>query len=114
MRIYLCENVINGCAGDREAAYAFLYPNLMVNRYGPWMDTNIVTLTGPESCIVRFDWWLEEHLCHDSALTEQSLADSEQVSRNAAVEPAYAVGAAPLSDACEDQLHYHGRGHSRR
>ncbi|CAL5219950.1 g1882 [Coccomyxa viridis] len=65
--------------GDREAAYAFLYPNLMVNRYGPWMDTNIVTPTGPESCIVRFDWWLEEHLCHDSALTEQSLADSEQV-----------------------------------
>ena len=67
------------CVGDRQAIYAFLYPNLMVNRYGPWMDTNIVTPTGPESCTVRFDWWLEEHLCHDSTLIEQSLADSEQV-----------------------------------
>ena len=66
-------------AGDRQAAYAFVYPNLMINRYGPWMDTNIVTPTGPESCTVRFDWWLEEHLCHDRTLIEHSLADSEQV-----------------------------------
>ena len=66
-------------AGDRQAAYAFVYPNLMVNRYGPWMDTNIVTPTGPESCTVRFDWWLEEHLRHDRALIKHSLADSEQV-----------------------------------
>jgi len=67
-------------AGDRQAAYAFLYPNVMINRYGPWMDTNIVMPEGPDSCTVRFDWWLEDHLCHDKALIEQSIADSEQVS----------------------------------
>lgn len=25
-----------------NSVYAYLYPNLMINRYGPWMDTNIV------------------------------------------------------------------------
>ena len=32
--------------GD-SALYAFVYPNLMINRYGPWMDTNVV-LPGPD------------------------------------------------------------------
>lgn len=27
--------------GDRSI-YAFLFPNMMINRYGPWMDTNVV------------------------------------------------------------------------
>ena len=75
-----CETPNAVYAGDRQAAYAFLYPNLMINRYGPWMDTNIVMPEGPERCTVRFDWWLEDHLCHDKALVEQSMADSEQVS----------------------------------
>ena len=33
------------CAGSRDqdaAMYAFVYPNLMVNIYGPWIDTNVV------------------------------------------------------------------------
>ena len=25
-----------------NSVYAYLYPNMMINRYGPWMDTNIV------------------------------------------------------------------------
>ncbi len=70
--------------GDRHAVYAFIYPNLAINRYGPWMDTNVVVPTGPESCTVRFDWWLEGHLCHDTALIERSIAESEQVSWQAA------------------------------
>ncbi len=40
-----------GAAGGDErvggnAVYAFMYPNLMVNRYGPWLDTNVVMPTG--------------------------------------------------------------------
>ncbi|CAK0764975.1 hypothetical protein CVIRNUC_003212 [Coccomyxa viridis] len=65
--------------GTRAAAYAFLYPNLMINRYGSWMDTNIVQPAGPESCTVRFDWWLEGKLGDSEALIEQSIAESEQV-----------------------------------
>ena len=25
-----------------NSVYAYLFPNMMINRYGPWMDTNIV------------------------------------------------------------------------
>ena len=25
-----------------SSVYAYLYPNMMINRYGPWMDTNVV------------------------------------------------------------------------
>jgi hypothetical protein len=34
----------------------------MVNRYGPWMDTNVVVPAdsrSPDRCRVRFDWWLQ-------------------------------------------------------
>ena len=36
-----------------------VYPNLMINRYGPWMDTNVVTPTGPNTCVVHFDYFVE-------------------------------------------------------
>ncbi|KAI8466918.1 MAG: hypothetical protein J3K34DRAFT_460648 [Monoraphidium minutum] len=48
--------------GGRPAGYFFLYPNAMVNRYGPWMDANVVLPApggGAGRCSVRFDWWLE-------------------------------------------------------
>jgi hypothetical protein len=31
----------------------------MINRYGGWMDTNVVTPVAPNRCRVTFDWWLE-------------------------------------------------------
>ncbi|EIE20824.1 choline monooxygenase, partial [Coccomyxa subellipsoidea C-169] len=65
--------------GEREAAYAFVYPNLMINRYGPWMDTNLVLPDGPRRCTVHFEYWLEQSLVHDSSLIDSSLADSDQV-----------------------------------
>ncbi|GBF97413.1 hypothetical protein Rsub_09579 [Raphidocelis subcapitata] len=45
--------------GGRPAGYFFLYPNAMVNRYGPWMDLNVVTPLDTNRCRVDFDWWLE-------------------------------------------------------
>lgn len=35
------------------AAYVYAYPNFMVNRYGPWMDTNTVLPTSETTCAVR-------------------------------------------------------------
>ena len=29
-----------------RSIYAFLFPNFMLNRYGPWLDTNAVVPTG--------------------------------------------------------------------
>ncbi|XP_068472191.1 choline monooxygenase, chloroplastic-like isoform X1 [Phaseolus vulgaris] len=46
----------------RKAIYAFIYPNFMINRYGPWMDTNLVVPLGPNKCQVIFDYYLERSL----------------------------------------------------
>ncbi|GMY35273.1 choline monooxygenase, chloroplastic, partial [Fagus crenata] len=62
-----------------KVLYAFIYPNFMINRYGPWMDTNLVLPLGPRRCQVVFDYFLEASLKDDKALIERSLEDSERV-----------------------------------
>ena len=62
-----------------EACYGFVYPNFMVNRYGPWLDTNWAVPLGPERCKIVFDYYLEEHLLNDAAFIEESLAASDAV-----------------------------------
>ncbi|KAF2317227.1 hypothetical protein GH714_018245 [Hevea brasiliensis] len=44
-----------------KALCAFIYPNFMINRYGPWMDTNLVLLLGPRKCQVIFDYFIEAY-----------------------------------------------------
>jgi choline monooxygenase len=41
------------------ATYAWLYPNLMLNRYGPMLDSNLVLPLGPDRCEVVFDYWYD-------------------------------------------------------
>ncbi|KAL9224273.1 hypothetical protein vseg_000329 [Gypsophila vaccaria] len=62
-----------------KALYAFVYPNFMINRYGPWMDTNLVLPLGPRNCKVVFDYFLDGSLADDKAFIDRSLKDSEQV-----------------------------------
>ncbi|XP_022987330.1 choline monooxygenase, chloroplastic isoform X2 [Cucurbita maxima] len=62
-----------------EALYAFVYPNFMINRYGPWMDTNLVLPLGPQKCLVVFDYFLETPFKNDESFIQQSLEDSESV-----------------------------------
>lgn len=45
--------------GDR-ALYAWIYPNLMINRYGPIMDTNLVIPLGHNRTEVIFDFYFKE------------------------------------------------------
>ncbi|KAK6942438.1 Rieske [2Fe-2S] iron-sulfur domain [Dillenia turbinata] len=61
------------------ALYAFVYPNFMINRYGPWMDTNLVIPMGPNRCRVVFDYFLEESFKDGKDFVERSLKDSERV-----------------------------------
>lgn len=96
-------------AGARDALYLFLYPNLCINRYGNWMDTNIVWPTGVNTCtgnnseiicrllfylfviplmscvcvvsLVAFDWYVTADLAKDAAYVQSCIADSEQVQR---------------------------------
>ncbi|CAN4112986.1 unnamed protein product [Withania somnifera] len=62
-----------------KAFYAFVYPNFMINRYGPWMDTNLVLPQGPRKCLVIFDYFLDASLKGDESFITQSLEASETV-----------------------------------
>ena len=63
-----------------EALYAFVYPNLMLNRYGPILDTNFVVPTGPEQCEVVFDYYFLEREGEEArAFIERSIAASHRV-----------------------------------
>ncbi len=42
------------------AIYAWIYPNFMINRYGPCLDTNHVVPLGPDSCRVDYQFWFED------------------------------------------------------
>ncbi|KAI5415108.1 choline monooxygenase, chloroplastic [Lathyrus oleraceus] len=86
----------------RKAIYAFIYPNFMINRYGPWMDTNLVLPLGANKCRVVFDYYLEPSLQGDRDFIAKSLQDSEKVQIEDIVlcegvqkglqSPAYSVG----------------------
>ena len=67
----------DGCAN--EALYLYHYPNLCVNRYGSWMDTNIVWPDGADKCIVEFEWFVHRDLAGDSDYIEMAIAQSETV-----------------------------------
>lgn len=66
-------------AGDKEALYLYIYPNICINRYGKWMDTNIIWPRGPDECEVLFDWYVEGDLANQTTLIENSIKESEQV-----------------------------------
>jgi len=44
-----------------EALYLWLFPNFMINRYGPCMDTNLVVPRGPDRCEVIYDFFFMQH-----------------------------------------------------
>lgn len=59
------------------AVYAWLYPNFMLNRYGPILDTNWIVPLGVDRCLTIFDYWFDESC--DQEFIEKSLAASHQV-----------------------------------
>jgi choline monooxygenase len=60
-----------------EALYAWLYPNFMINRSGPIMDTNWIIPVGPEHCLTIFDYYFAEDASDD--FIAASIKASEQV-----------------------------------
>ena len=61
------------------AIYAWIYPNLMINRYGGMMDTNLVVPLGPDHCEVHYAYFADEAVAADAQQLEDSLAASHQV-----------------------------------
>ncbi len=63
-----------------EALYAFLYPNFMLNRYGPILDTNWVVPLGHDRTRVIFDFYFHDTQGAEAqAFIERSIAASERV-----------------------------------
>jgi|SRR5688572_18930833 choline monooxygenase len=66
--------------GDK-VLYAWLYPNLMINRYGPMMDTNWVIPHGHDETEVIFDYYFTPETARDAEFVEKSLAASDVVQK---------------------------------
>ncbi|KAI3416719.1 Choline monooxygenase [Psidium guajava] len=123
--LQICEGGSADSADDfdrlgAKALYAFIYPNFMINRYGPWMDTNLVLPLGPRKCRVIFDYFLKDSLQDDKIFIERSLQDSEGVQMEDIVlcegvqkgleSPAYRSGRyAPMVE--NAMHHFHGLLH---
>ncbi|MEM7309931.1 MAG: aromatic ring-hydroxylating dioxygenase subunit alpha [Planctomycetota bacterium] len=60
------------------AVYAWLYPNLMLNRYGPTLDTNLVLPVGVDRCEVVFDYWFDGTAEEAEAFVQDSIETSDE------------------------------------
>jgi choline monooxygenase len=60
---------------EGKAEYTWMFPNLMINRYGKWMDTNLAIPIDENNCKVIFEYF------HEGEPTnfEESLRSSHQV-----------------------------------
>jgi len=63
------------------ALYAWVHPNLMINRYGPALDTNLVLPIGPERCQVIFDFWFDPAVAEDADFVAATVAQSDVTQR---------------------------------
>ncbi len=61
------------------ACYAWVYPNFMINRYGPMMDTNWVVPLGVSRTRVVFDYYFDASHAADAEFVERSLQASHTV-----------------------------------
>ena len=61
----------------RGAVYAYLYPNVMFNRYGKVLDINLVLPLGVDRCLVIFDYFFDKDC--DAEFIDKALKSSHQV-----------------------------------
>lgn len=64
------------------ALYAWIYPNFMINLYGPCIDTNLVVPLGHDRCKVIYDFFFAEALGEEARrLVRESIAQSAVTQR---------------------------------
>jgi choline monooxygenase len=70
------------CTGTQrtkgDVIFAYIYPNLMINRYGSFMDTNLVVPINENNCIVHMDYYYDPKST-TKQLEEDSRKDSHRV-----------------------------------
>lgn len=84
---------------SRPASYFFVYPNIMINRYGPWLDTNIAlpVRDNPGKCRVVFDWWLERSMLEKLVQEQQQQQEQQEEERQQLVRVVDVMGEVELS-----------------
>jgi choline monooxygenase len=66
--------------GER-ALYAWIYPSLALNRYGPILDVNRIVPLSAERTRVSFDFYLEEPFASDADFVKRSIQESDRIQR---------------------------------
>ncbi len=61
--------------------YAYAYPSLMINRYGPVLDTNLVVPLAADRCRVIFDFWFDPSVADQPEFIANSLEQSDLTQR---------------------------------
>ncbi|VDI47047.1 choline monooxygenase [Mytilus galloprovincialis] len=59
--------------------FSHVYPNLFINRYGPWLDFNYTYPIDSENCEVVFDWYLEQDAMNELNSTEKEAKIAEDI-----------------------------------
>jgi len=74
------DKFLSSRVGSMGALYAFIYPNLMLNRYGNWLDINWVIPVSQNQTLVRFDFFYTEELNENNKeLIERSIQESDKI-----------------------------------
>ncbi len=72
------------CTGTQrtegDVVFAYIYPNLMINRYGSLMDTNLVVPIDERNCVVHMDYYYDPETTTKLA-EEDSRKDSHRVQK---------------------------------
>jgi choline monooxygenase len=79
--------VVQRCGSDPGASprmgggalYVWLHPTFAINRYGPFMDTNLVLPISEHETRVIFDYYAEPSVLDDAAALKATLSASAQV-----------------------------------
>lgn len=59
------------------AIYAWMFPNFMINRYGPCMDSNLVVPEGPDQCRVIYEFYFDESVADAMQFVDDSIAQAD-------------------------------------
>ena len=75
--------------GTGSATYAFAFPNVCLNRYGRWLDTNVALphpSGDPNKCVVEFNWFIERKKSDDDDVDDETFVrqslDASRVVQN--------------------------------
>jgi choline monooxygenase len=59
--------------------YAWMFPNFMINRYGDWVDTNLVIPRSTGECDVVFEYFVSKDKAQDKDFLDKSFVASDKV-----------------------------------